>query len=66
MKKRYILFGYPNDWSVVTAAAPTSESLGASTAESKSSGDASTDLNTERSFAATHPLSPKQSCIKQF
>ena len=57
---------YPNDWSVVTAAAPTSESLGASTAESKSSGDASTDLNTERSFAATHPLSPKQSCIKQF
>lgn len=56
----------PNDWSVVTAAAPTSESLGASTAESKSSGDASTDLNTERSFAATHPLSPKQSCIKQF
>lgn len=29
-------------------------------------GDASTDLNTERSFAATHPLSPKQSCIKQF
>ena len=32
----------------------------------QSSGDASTDLNTERSFAATHPLSPKQSCIKQF